>query len=125
MGLLKKIKHKTHHHSPPSIPTPHFDPPHINPPKVPAAIIKTPIAINYAAKVVKQNIDHTITETKSETLTIVDAIKSTAVKLVDKVSGDKKEHSDEIIDPIDPIGIESNNWLLYGAIGFIGLMIVY
>ena len=90
MGLLKKIKHKTHHHSPPSIPTPHFDPPHINPPKVPAAIIKTPIAINYGAKVVKQNVDHTITETKSETLTIVDAIKSTAVKLVDKVSGDKK-----------------------------------
>jgi hypothetical protein len=121
MGLLKKIKHKSHDATHPSIPTPHFDPPHINPPKVPAAIIKTPIAINYAAKVVKQNVDHTIAETKSESLTIVDVIKSTAVKLVDKVSGDnKKVHSDEIIEPI-----ASNNWLLYGAIGVVGLMIVY
>ena len=121
MGLLKKIKHKTHHHSPPSIPTPHFDPPHINPPKLPDVIIKTPEPIKYGARVVKQNVDHTITETTGETLTIVDAIKSTAVKLVDKVSGDnKKVHSDEIIEPI-----VSNNWLLYGAIGFVGLMIVY
>jgi hypothetical protein len=125
MGLLKKIKHKSHdatHHSPPSIPTPHFDPPRYNPPKVPAAIIKTPIAINYAAKVVKQNVDHTITETTDETLTIVDAIKSTAVKLVDKVSSDnKKVHSDEIIEPT----ASNNNWLIYGAIGVVGLMIIY
>jgi hypothetical protein len=121
MGLLKKIKHNTHHPSPPSIPTPHFDPPHIDLPKVPAAIIKTPIAINYAAKKVKQNVDHTITETTGETLTIVDAIKSTAVKLVDKVSGDKKVHSDEIIEPT----ASNNNWFLYGAIGVVALMIVY
>jgi len=72
--------------------------------------------------VVKQNVDHTITETKSDTLTIVDAIKSTAVKLVDKVSSDnKKVHSDEIIEPI----VSNNNWLIYGAIGVVGLMMVY
>jgi hypothetical protein len=142
MGLLKKIKHKTHHATHPSIPTPHLDVPHINPPKVLAAmsiptphftqpnidlpkvpnvIIKTPEPIKYGAKVVKQTVDQTITETKSETLTIVDAIKSTAVKLVDKVSGDKKEHSDEIIEPT----ASNNNWLLYGAIGVVGLMIIY
>jgi hypothetical protein len=95
MGLLKKIKHKSHdatHHSPPSIPTPHFDPPRYNSPKLPDVIIKTPEPIKYGAKVVKQNVDHTIAETKSETLTIVDSIKSTAVKLVDKVSGDDKKY---------------------------------